>query len=234
MTMYGSTAGIAGRRALVTGATSGIGAAIAEALAAAGAHVVRHGLDGDLKHDLTRRGAGERLAQAAGVVDVLVHAASIQERSPWWGLTDESIERQVCADLVEPFALIRGVLPGMIRARRGRVVVLGSVQRQRPHPDMLAYAASKAGLHAVTQGLSQQVAAAGVTINTLAPGVVETPRNQEALSEPGYREAVLAQIPSRRLGAPADCVGAALLLCSDAGSYITGQEIVIDGGWSST
>lgn len=110
------------------------------------------------------------------------------------------------------------------------MLTIGSVQQVRPHPEMLVYAASKSALANLVRGLARPWAAKGVTINNLAPGAIDTPRNARALSDASYRGIVLSKIPAGFVGDTADCAGLALLLCSDAGRYITGQDIYVDGG----
>ncbi|WP_154794489.1 SDR family NAD(P)-dependent oxidoreductase [Occultella kanbiaonis] len=249
---------LAGRTALVTGSTSGIGAAIAAALAGAGALVIGHGLQGPtaeagpggsgtvgpgavvapapLTEDLAVEGAGASLAEHAlrlGPVDIVVHAASVQVRAPWTKITPADARRQLQVNLLSAVELLQVLVPPMAERGWGRILAIGSVQRRAPHPEMAIYAATKAAQHNLVLGLATQLAPSGITVNTLSPGVIETPRNTQALADPDYRAQVLAQIPAGRIGAPADLVGAALLLCSDEAGYLTGQDLVVDGGMTS-
>jgi NAD(P)-dependent dehydrogenase (short-subunit alcohol dehydrogenase family) len=109
-------------------------------------------------------------------------------------------------------------------------LAIGSVQESKPHPQMPVYAASKAALTNLMRNFALQFASAGVTCNTLSPGVICTDRNEEALSDGNYAEKVRQAIPAGFFGDPEDCAGAALLLCSDASRYITGQTLFVDGG----
>ncbi|WP_157987934.1 SDR family NAD(P)-dependent oxidoreductase [Jiangella endophytica] len=231
-----SADGLDGHAALITGGTSGIGAAIADALEARGCRVVRHGLaGGDLSHDLSAPGSGAALADAAlrlGPVDIVVSSASVQRPADWRDTDPLDVEEQLRTNVIEPFDLIRRLLPAMVDRGWGRVLTVGSVQQSRPHPRMLAYAASKAAQFSLVRNLAGQVAAAGVTVNNLSPGVIDTPRNAAALADPVYRRRVVDAIPAGRLGSAGDCVPAAVLLCSPAGAYITGQDIVVDGGFT--
>ena len=118
----------------------------------------------------------------------------------------------------------------MIEQGWGRIVTIGSVQEKKPHKDMLIYAASKAAQTNMVTNLAKQLAPFGVTVNNVAPGVIQTPRNADALKDADYAQQVLNGIPCRYLAEPEDCAGQVLLLCSDAGRNITGESIYIDGG----
>lgn len=112
----------------------------------------------------------------------------------------------------------------------GRIVTIGSVQQIRPHQQMIIYAASKVAQTSIVKSLAPQFGKYGVTINNLAPGAFNTPRNEAALMDENYKKIVEAKIPLGFIGEPLDCAGAIILLCSDAGRYITGQDLYIDGG----
>jgi NAD(P)-dependent dehydrogenase (short-subunit alcohol dehydrogenase family) len=239
-----------GRRALVTGAGRGIGRAIAKTFSAAGARVALNDVpkSPDLAAavaacgagalaapaDLARRADRARLVEhvmaAFGGLDILVLNAAIQERTPWDRIDEDAIDRQVELNLKAGHALIRAFLPGMVERGWGRLLAIGSIQEAKENPAMLIYAATKAAQTSMVRNLARQLATTGVTCNTLAPGVVATERNTEALADPAYRERSLSQIPMGRFGKPEDCVGAALLLASDAGRYITGERLFVDGG----
>lgn len=118
----------------------------------------------------------------------------------------------------------------MIKKGWGRIVTVGSVQQEKPHKDMLIYAASKAAQLNMVKNLAKQFAPFGVTVNNVAPGVIATPRNEEALSNKDYAKKVLEGIPCGYAGEAGDCAGGILLLCSDEGRYITGENLIIDGG----
>ena len=114
----------------------------------------------------------------------------------------------------------------------GRIVTVGSVQEAKPHPDMLVYSASKAAQTNMMRSLALQLAKDGITVNNVAPGVIDTDRNASVLSNAAYAAAVTASIPSGFYGRPSDCAGIIRLLCSEEGRYITGQSIYVDGGKS--
>jgi NAD(P)-dependent dehydrogenase (short-subunit alcohol dehydrogenase family) len=254
MSIYQSFS-LTGRRAIVTGSSRGIGAAIAVALAQAGADVLVH-YTGNfvgaqsvaekikaLGHrsavaaaDLGKPGAAAALVAAAkdafGGVDILVSNVSIQMPEPWNKITPEHFDSQVRINWQAALELIQLVAPEMLQRKWGRILTVGSVQEARPHPEMVVYASLKAAQTAMVRNLAKQLASGGVTVNNLAPGVIVTDRNRDRLKPEDYRDAVLSKIPSGFFGQPEDCAGAALLLCSDAGRYITGQSIYADGGMS--
>lgn len=243
---------LSGKKALVTGSSSGIGRSIALALAEAGADVVVHGLQygaaaKDVIRDIAAKGVksfwvegdladaggrvlGESVQRTCGDVDILVLNASIQKKSAFGEITAEDSACQFRSNFQSSLELIQVLAPAMRLNKWGRILTIGSVQQARPHPEMLVYAATKAAQLNMVLNLAAQFAADGVTVNNLAPGVILTDRNSEALSDPGYAEKVLGFIPAGFFGEPADCAGAALLLCSEAGRYITGQNLYVDGG----
>lgn len=244
---------LAGRRALVTGSSRGIGAAIALALAEAGADVVVHcaGNDerareisariavlgrrtgvvvADLAADDGARRVFDSACAALGGLDILILNASVQTKKNWIEFTRADIDQHVAVNYRSSLELLQLAAPGMIAGKWGRIVTLGSVQETRPHPDMLVYSSLKHAQTGLVLGLAKTLAPHGVTINNLAPGVILTDRNSAALAEADYAEKVRAAIPAGFFGESADCTGAALLLCSDAGRYITGQNLFVDGG----
>jgi NAD(P)-dependent dehydrogenase (short-subunit alcohol dehydrogenase family) len=245
---------LTGRKALVTGSSRGIGRAIALALAEYGAdvavHCARRVADAEevaaqarafgvesmvVQADIGDAAGPPRLVEAVseglGPIDILVLNASIEERTPWAEISLEAFQRQVDVNLRSTMQLFQLVVPGMMARRWGRVVTLGSIQQVKPSPVMLLYAGHKMAQLNMARNLALQVARSGVTVNNLAPGAILTERNAEPLSDPEHRARIEGRIPLGRLGAPDDLVGAALLLCSDAGRYITGVDLFVDGGW---
>lgn len=239
------------KTALITGSSRGIGRAIALRLARDGFRIILHGTKESEKltavkteiekmggsataetADLTDLRETAALAARLDGVDVLVLNASVQYRRPWQEITAEEATAQLNCNFLSSLLLIQAVAPHMEKSGWGRIVTIGSVQEKKPHPDMLVYSASKAAQANAVQSLALQLAGVGVTVNNVAPGVIYTDRNVEALSDPAYAEKVRASIPVGFYGEPEDCAGIVSLLCSEEGRYITGQSIFVDGGKS--
>ena len=237
--------------ALVTGSSRGIGRAIAIRLAKDGYKVLVHGACNREKADETKKiieengGVAEviiadltdlsstkELCQKMGDIDVLVLNASLQYRTPWQEITLDACYEQLNCNFVSSMLLIQAVADNMKKNKWGRIITIGSVQEAKPHPDMLVYAASKAAQTNMVQSLSLQLAKDGITVNNVAPGVIYTDRNVEALSDPEYAKKVASTIPVGFYGEPEDCAGIVSLLCSEEGRYITGQNLFVDGGKS--
>ena len=240
-----------GRTALVTGARREIGRAIAEGLAAVGARVAVHhagtaeeaadaaavvaaagGGAQAFAADFSERGAAERLAAevtaAFGQVDILVLNASIETIQDFGAIDRAAYDRQMEIDVWSTLALLQALVPPMAERGWGRVVTIGSVQQISPAPGMMVYAGYKALQHNWAINLARQFTGRGVTVNNLAPGLISTARNADQLAANGPR--MIARVPAGRAGRPDDLVGAALLLCSDAGEYISGANLFVDGG----
>ncbi len=242
-----------GKSALITGSSRGIGAAMITALAKAGAHVAVHssgpselgetvrkqceaeGVKACLLHgDLSDKDVPSRLLEACteqlGSVDILVLNASVQFRREWSDWNTEEADTVLGVNVRASAEMMTRVLPQMQKAGWGRIVTIGSVQQNIPNPAMALYAATKCAQLSLAKSFAVQVAKDGVTINNIAPGVIQTDRNVEALADDDYRQKIANLIPSRTFGMPEDCAGALLMLCSEAGRYITGADIAIDGG----
>lgn len=239
------------KRALVTGSSRGIGRAIAVRLAKDGYEVIIHCAGNTAKAEETKeiieKNGGKasiiaanlcdiektkELAEKMGNIDVLVLNASLQYRKHWDEIPLEECYEQLNCNFVSSLLLIQAAVPHMKEQGWGRIVTVGSVQEAKPHPDMLIYSASKAAQTNMVQSLSLQLAKDGITVNNMAPGVIYTDRNIEALSDEEYAKKVTASIPVGFYGKPEDCAGMVSLLCSDEGRYITGQSIYVDGGKS--
>jgi 3-oxoacyl-[acyl-carrier protein] reductase len=238
---------LSGKTALVTGATGGIGAAIARALSRQGARVGlsgtrRDALDalageiGDaarvLPCDLGDMDAVEKLVPAAeealGSLDILVNNAGITRDNLFMRLKDEDWDKVIAVDLTASFRLARAAVRGMMRRRSGRIIAITSVVGVTGNAGQGNYAAAKAGLIGMTKSLAQEVASRGVTVNCIAPGFIETPMTG-ALSDK-QREGALARVPAGRFGAGDDIAAAAVFLSSNEASYVTGQTLHVNGG----
>lgn len=237
------------KTALVTGSSRGIGRAVAVRLAADGYKVWIHAAANAAKAEETRRDIAEAggaaavqladlrdleqtkgLLEKTGDVDVLILNASLQYRTPWTAVSAEACREQLDCNFVSSLLLIQAAVPHMKAQKWGRIVTIGSVQERRPHQDMLVYAASKAAQAHLAKSLAVLLAGDGITVNNVAPGVIETDRNRDALADPAYAKAVMETIPAGFFGKPKDCAGIVSLLCSEEGRYITGQDLYVDGG----
>ncbi len=246
---------LSGKTALVTGASQGIGEAIAKVLADAGAKVVVHyhknrkkalevvavirkdgGEAAAVQADFTKRGSADKLygtlSRKKEQIDILVINASVQVVRDWDKVGGKDFDRQVDANFRATLQLMQLFFPAMVRKQWGRILTIGSVQQVRPHPSMIVYAATKSAVRNLIRNVAMQLADKGVTVNNLAPGVIETPRIKEPVPENEKRIMKRMETPMERIGQPEDCAGVALLLCSDAGRFITGQNIYVDGGMS--
>ncbi|MBU6497357.1 MAG: 3-oxoacyl-[acyl-carrier-protein] reductase [Rhodospirillales bacterium] len=236
-----------GKTSLVTGASGGIGAAIARTLHAQGSTVVlsgtrREALEalaaemGERAHvcpaDLAEPAAADALVAAAeaagGPLHVLVNNAGLTRDMLALRMKDEDWQRVIDVDLSAPFRLARAALKGMLRRRAGRIIGIGSIVGATGNPGQANYAAAKAGLVGMTKALAQEVGARGVTVNMVAPGFVATAMT-EALNE--AQKAKLADsIPLGRMGQPADIAAAVLYLASDEAGWVTGATLHVNGG----
>lgn len=236
-----------GKAALVTGASGGIGADIARTLHAAGAQV---GLSGTREAPLQALAAelGERahvlpcnLGDAAAVaalpkaavaamgsLDILVNNAGITRDNLFMRMSDEEWQQVVDVNLTANFRLSKAVLRGMMKSRWGRIISIGSVVGSTGNPGQGNYAAAKAGIIGMSKALAYEVASRGVTVNVVSPGFIATAMT-EKLNE-DQKQAILSQVPSARMGTPAEVAAAVLYLASAEAGYITGTTLHINGG----
>ncbi|GHA00072.1 SDR family NAD(P)-dependent oxidoreductase [Streptomyces echinoruber] len=243
-----------GRTALVTGGSSGIGRAIAEALARAGARVVvvarreaelaatvealrsqgatAAWVSGDLGTRDGTRAAAEEAAAVFGEPDILVNSAGVNLRPPLDDLTDEVWDRTLAVNLEAPHLLGRRFGPGMAERGFGRIIHISSQQAHRAFVRSGAYGVSKGGLESLARSQAEAWSPYGVTCNTLVPGFVMTPLNERLSSDPAVVAALAERTMVGRNGLPEDFAGAAVFLASGASAYVTGQSIFVDGGFS--
>ncbi len=239
---------LTGKTALVTGATGGIGAAIARALHKAGATVAISGTRANVLEELKSELGGERVhvlpcnlsdpaaveklvpeAEAAmGALDILVNNAGITKDGLAMRMKDEDWNAVIDVNLTASFRLARAAMRGMMKKRWGRIVNITSVVGVTGNPGQANYVASKAGVIGLTKSLAQELAARSVTVNAVAPGFIATPMT-DVLNDK-QREAILGRVPAAKLGTPEDIAAAVLYLASEEAGYVTGQTLHVNGG----
>lgn len=243
-----------GRVAVVTGAASGMGRAIADRLGASGHRVAVLDLDADAAdraakelrsdgHDAVAASvdvadraavdaAFDEVRRELGPVEILVTSAGLDEFVKFTDITPAQWDRMLAVNLSGTFHCLQAAVPDMLAAEWGRIVTISSSSAQSGAPNMAHYSASKGGVIALTKALAVELARQGITVNTVSPSLVDTPmaRNAEAAGDfPGV-DVVGPMVPLGRAGMPADIAAACSFLCSDGGSYITGQLIGVNGG----
>lgn len=243
------------RVAVVTGAASGMGLAVAGRLAESGRHVALLDLDGDGarkaaeglrasgatvwsgKVDVAARGEVEEALRQVrtdlGPIEILVTSAGIEAFQSFTDITIESWERMLAVNLTGTFHCAQAVVPDMLAAKWGRIVTISSSSAQSGAARMAHYVASKGGVIGLTKALALELAPHGITVNTIPPGFIETPMVHRAKAKGDLPplEAIIARTPVRRAGTPADIAAACAFLCSEEAGYITGQAINVNGGW---
>ena len=231
-----------GKTALVTGASRGIGRAIALELARAGARVVigyRSGADEAaavaaetggraVQADVADPADARRLVEEAGEVDVVVNNAGLTRDGLLARMPDEDWRAVLDTNLGGTFHVCRAAARGMMRRRSGSIVNVSSVVGLHGNPGQTNYAASKAGIIGFTKSLARELGGRGVRANVVAPGYIETRLTEVIAAE--HRELMLANTPLGRFGSPKDVAGAVRFLCSDEASFITGEVLLVDGG----
>ena len=243
---------LAGRVALVTGASRGLGFAMAEGLAEAGATVVLNGRDPaslaaraselrdrglsasvapfDVTDEAAARAAIDAAVAAHGALDILIANAGIHHARPLGEWKMEDWRRVMHTNLDACFALAQHAAMAMIPRRSGRIIFTASLTGLMGRATIHAYAASKAGLAGLTRSLAAELGEYGITCNAIAPGYFETDMSAKMRSDPAAVERINSRVPLRRWGKPGDLAGVAVFLASPAAAYITGQQIVVVGG----
>ena len=238
---------LTGKSALVTGASGGIGAAIARALHEAGATV---GLSGtreaplkDLAAELGDRAhvlpcnlsdpeavaaLPKQATEAMGAVDILVNNAGITRDNLFMRMSDEEWQSVLDVNLTAAFKLSKGVMRGMMKARWGRIVNISSIVGATGNPGQANYAASKAGMVGMAKSLAYEVASRGITVNAVAPGFIATAMTDKLNDE--QKAKIDAQIPTGRMGTPEEIAAATLYLASPEAAYVTGTVLHVNGG----
>jgi len=238
---------LSGKRALVTGASGGIGREIAKALAAAGATVALSGtrvaaLEDTQKEigkdcpilpaNLSKLDEVDKLVPAAeaamGGVDILVNNAGMTRDNLFMRMKDEEWDEVLAVNLTAAFHLNRAVLRGMMKARWGRIIGISSVVGVMGNPGQGNYAASKAGLIGMNKALAYEVASRNITVNSIAPGFIASAMTDELNDK--QRDSILSSVPAGRLGTAQEVAGCAVFLASDAAAYITGHTLNVNGG----
>ena len=238
---------LTGKSALITGASGGIGGAVAAALHEAGAQVTLSGTReaplrelaerlGDRAHVVTANlgdtaeveALPKKAAEAMGAVDILVNNAGITRDNLFMRMSDAEWAEVLDVNLTSSFRLARGVLRGMMKARWGRIVSITSVVGATGNPGQGNYAAAKAGLVGMSKSLAFEVASRGITVNCVAPGFIETAMTDKLNDEQKAR--ILTQIPAGRMGSADDIAAAVVYLASPAAGYVTGATLHVNGG----
>ena len=239
---------------VVTGATSGIGRAIAVAFGEAGARVLAVGRDPErlaaveaaladtpgegrtLAVDLVEPAAAETVVAAAvdafGAVDVVVPAAGVFRPQPFPETPLAALDEQFAVNVRAPFALVQSALPALTRAR-GTVILISSISGIAGAANCSAYSATKGAVELLVKCLAVELAAAGVRVNSVAPGNVRTAMNAHLFADAAYEQAALDATPAGRIGEVDDIPGAVLFLASSAAAYVTGATLVVDGGMTA-
>lgn len=246
---------LGGRRALVTGGNSGIGEAMARALGLAGARVLlvarreaelagaaqRLAVDGIdaqwLAADLTDvealRTAALEAAHRLGEVDILVNAAGVNLRQPFAEVTPQAWQTQIALHLTAPFFLTQALAPEMAARGWGRIVNIASLQSHRAFANSAPYGAGKGGIVQLTRAIAQEWSARGVTCNAIGPGFFPTALTAAVFDNPELAQRMAAQTCTGRNGRLEDLYGATVFLASEASAYITGQTLMVDGGFTA-
>ena len=241
---------LTGRRAVVIGGTGELCGAMAEGLAGAGAHVILVGRDaakaekrmaaitaaggkvGFEPCEVTSRGELESLAQRVGKVDILVNGAGVNSATPFIEIEEEEMDRIIAINLKSVMVSCQIFGARMLASGGGSIINLGSMSGLIPLSRVFTYSATKAAVHNLSKNLAREWATHAVRVNTLVPGFFPAEQNRKVLT-PERIASIMGHTPMKRFGEARELIGATLLLASDAGSFITGTEIVVDGGFAA-
>jgi len=246
---------LTGRRALVTGAGSGLGQAIAQGLARAGASVVVNGRNADkLRRAVDGLAAAGAKAEAAvfdvtqaavvieavgnierklGPIDILVNNAGVNQRGPLDSFSESDWHKLMSANLYGPFLVARAVIPAMKARRRGKIINVCSLASEIGRPNIVPYAASKGGLKMFTRALAVELAPYNIQVNGITPGFFRTEMNAALVADAEFSAWVERRTPAARWGDPPEIAGAAVFLASSAADYVTGHLLAVDGGFGA-
>lgn len=243
-----------GKVAAVTGGDQGIGRAIVERLAAEGADVAlcyranKAGADevvaavqksgrkaAAFQCDVSKVGEGQGfvadVVKQLGRIDILVNNAGLERRADFWDVSEEDYDLVLNVNLKGPFFVTQAFVKHRMEAKGGgKVINISSVHEELPFPHFASYCASKGGIKMLTRNLSIELAPLGITINSIAPGAIETPINKKLLNDPVKLKSLLENIPLKRLGKPEDVASVASFLASSDADYVTGTTYFVDGG----
>ena len=245
---------LSGKVALVTGAYRGLGFAIAQGLARAGAKVVLNGRKQETLDDAAQKLRAQKLtvstaafdvtdrkaiakavaaiAAEHGTIDILFNNAGIQRRGAFADFPQEQWDEIIATNLTAPFAMSQAVLPGMIAKKAGKIVHIASLMSELARPTVVPYTAAKGGVRQLTRGMAVELASLGIQVNAIAPGYFATEMNRALIDNAEFNAWVGKRTPAGRWGQPDELAGLGVFLASDASNYITGQMFVVDGGMS--
>lgn len=243
---------LSGRTALVTGSSRGLGRAIAEGMAKAGARLVINGTDParvetavaefrsagaaaegaafDVTDETAVVKAFESMDAKGVAIDILVNNAGIQMRKPLVEFTSAEWRKVIETNLTSAFIIGREAARRMIPRKRGKIINIGSLASELARPTVGPYTAAKGGIKTLTKSMAVEWAASGIQANAIGPGYMLTDMNQALVQNPDFNSWLMSRIPSKRWGRPDELVGAAIFLASSASDYVNGQIIYVDGG----